>query len=358
MTSQQVSPMQVIAQAAVSAMAVSIFASALGMMIAAAGVEAIPAGVVGAKPTRKGIEDLKSAFGAGLVNTAIDNVGTEDIVALAAEVERLYVGAMRRKYGDWATEQALATAPAGDVRAANEIALVLRQRGVTPASTPEKKQVAVGEGKKKAGRRVAQPVRDTRTGTVYGSKASAGMSVAAEYGLDPTNHFIWYEVIKRDPDRFVRVTAEVAGEHAPEPKAPPGFREARVFPEATKLQLVRRHLPEYTQVLEQSGGHKPRKFIEAIQVIVAPAPFVPSAQGDFAYTMSFDWDGKTLAKGPSFSYDTMLTERVSPYEREVDVPPGHRVWITTYDGQWGGHWSKVHVYVHRDDPAVIKLLPP
>ncbi len=353
MNQQQITTQELTTQAIVGVLSVSIIASAMGMLIAAVGIEAIPAGVRGAKPTLEGIEDLRSAFGASLVNTAVDNVGRDDIVTLAMEVERLYVGHMKWRYGDWATEQALATAPAGDVRAANEIASTLQEKRITETSTPETKQAAVGEGKKKAGRRAAQPVKDTHTGKVYGSKASAGMSVAAEYGLDPKNHFIWYEVIKKDPERFVRVSTELAAQHAPEPKV----TVTQATP-ATKKELVYRFLPEYGKVLLESGGYKPRKFVEAIEVIVAPAPFVPSAQGDYAYTKSFVWDGKALTSGPSYSYDTMLTVGVSPYEREVDVLSGNRVWIVTYDGQWGGYWSRVHVYVHRDDPAVVKMLPP
>ena len=33
----------------------------------------------------------------------------------------------------------------------------------------------------------------------------------------------------------------------------------------------------------------------------------------------------------------------------VDVRRGIRVWICTYDGQWGGYWSRVHVYVNSED---------
>lgn len=203
MTNNQINPMQVINMAFVNVMTVSVFASAIGILISAVGVEAIPAGVVGAKATEAAVYDLRSAFGTRIVNTAVDNVGTDDIVALAAEVETLYIGAMKRKYGDWAAEQGLMNAPPGDIRAANEIASVLSAKGITHTSASEVKGEAVAEGKKR-GKRVAQPVRDTKTGIEYHSKAAAGMAVAAEYGLVP-HHFVWYEVIKRDPDRFVRI---------------------------------------------------------------------------------------------------------------------------------------------------------
>ncbi len=199
MTSQ-INPNQLINQAMTGAMAVSVMATALGMLAATA---AVPAGI---PAVDKGIHDLRLTFGTDLVNLAIKNVGRDDILFLAKEVGDLYTDRMRKKYGDWPVTSALAAAPPGDLRTANEIAATLAGQKVTELSTVVVKDQAVEAGKKKArGKRVAQPVKDTKTGIRYGSKASAGMAVAAEYGLDPKNHFAWYEVIKKDPDRFVKV---------------------------------------------------------------------------------------------------------------------------------------------------------
>jgi len=122
--------------------------------------------------------------------------------------------------------------------------------------------------------------------------------------------------------------------------------------------LAEKYFPEYQKVYEAARGSKPRKFVENIQIRTCPATFNPSAQGDFAFTHSFVWDGKTLTKGPGYSYDSMLAERVDPYERQVDVPRGTRLWVVTYDGQWGGHWSRVLVFVHPDElPAPFRQLP-
>ncbi|MBA7593228.1 hypothetical protein ES703_00146 [subsurface metagenome] len=123
------------------------------------------------------------------------------------------------------------------------------------------------------------------------------------------------------------------------------------------LNEARQYLPEYKEVLAEAGGRKPRKFVEEIRVRICPATFNPSAQGDFAYTSAFVWDGENLAKGPGYSYDTMIAGRVNPYERMVDVAKGTRVWIVTYDGQWGGFWSRVLVFVHPDElPEPLKML--
>jgi len=66
-------------------------------------------------------------------------------------------------------------------------------------------KVAKTNGRKRRGRQPAQPVKDTKTGKVYSSQAKAGMAVAAEYGLDSDDSWVWYQVIKKDPDRFVPV---------------------------------------------------------------------------------------------------------------------------------------------------------
>ena len=43
---------------------------------------------------------------------------------------------------------------------------------------------------------------DTKTGISYESKSAAGRATAAEYGLDSTNTYIFYEIMKKDPTRF------------------------------------------------------------------------------------------------------------------------------------------------------------
>jgi len=114
------------------------------------------------------------------------------------------------------------------------------------------------------------------------------------------------------------------------------------------LQEVKRLLPEYKQILELSGGHKPRKFIEKIKIIKTPATYNPSGLGDAAYRFSYYVDkyGK-ITPGPSYSYESMMAVGVKPVERTVDIPEGTRLWIVTWDGMWGGNWT-VEVFVHGD----------
>ncbi len=182
----------------VTAMTLNVIASAIGVLVVGA---AIPAGIPAAD---RGIRDLRLTFGTDLVNLAIKNVGREDILILAKEVGDLYTNRMRKQYGDWQTTSALASAPPGDLRTANEIAATLAGKKITEFTAPDEKKEAVETGVKKAkGRQTAKPQKDTKTGITYSSKAKAGMAVAAEYGLDPTETFIWYSVIKKAPDRFV-----------------------------------------------------------------------------------------------------------------------------------------------------------
>lgn len=125
-----------------------------------------------------------------------------------------------------------------------------------------------------------------------------------------------------------------------------------------KLELAKKYYPEYEKIFKLSGGQKPRKFVQAIQTIICPARFNPSAQGDFAYTKSYAYNTVTneIKKGPTYSYDTMMSTIPNPYEREVDVPFDTRIWVTIFDGQWGGSWS-VSVFVHlKSLPMPLKEL--
>ena len=62
------------------------------------------------------------------------------------------------------------------------------------------------------GKRVRNPIRDTKTGAIYRSKYQTGKTLAAEAGTNPTDRFAWYKLISRFPERFVEVTSEKSGE--------------------------------------------------------------------------------------------------------------------------------------------------
>jgi len=197
----------------VAAMAVNVMSVAMGIAIAAMGPEALTTPAEERKGTKKALDDLKLTFGADIVNKADEAVGTDNIIALCKEIEKLYIEQMREKYGKYAADTALKAAPPGDLKTANEIAIALANRGYgkfdqTRAPAPVSVEAgAVATGTKK-GRQKAKPQKDTKTGILYKSKAAAGMAVASEYGLDPSETFIWYSVIQKDPTRFVSVTKE------------------------------------------------------------------------------------------------------------------------------------------------------
>jgi hypothetical protein len=52
------------------------------------------------------------------------------------------------------------------------------------------------------GKRKAVAVADLKTGEVYPSKSKPGKALAAEFGLDPSDSFVWYKVVKKAPERF------------------------------------------------------------------------------------------------------------------------------------------------------------
>jgi hypothetical protein len=205
---------QLVAQAMVTAMSVSIMSVAMGVVMGAMGPEVMTLPAAERKGTKKALDDLRITFGAHIVDEAIKSVGSDDILALCKEIEHLYTNEMRDKYGKYAADTALKTAPPGDIRTANEIAIALARRGygkfVEPRDVPAPVSVEAGAvriGTIK-GRKKAKPQKDTTTGIMYKSKAAAGMAVALEYGLDPSETFIWYEVIKKAPTRFVSVSPE------------------------------------------------------------------------------------------------------------------------------------------------------
>lgn len=199
---QITSLMQVAVSGMVTVMTLNIFATSLGMIMAASeGLEVAP---IALKATDPAIEDLRKTYGESVVRKALGDVPGADAVELAHRIEFYMHRELREKYGDYAANQAIISAPPGDLGAAVEIAKSLSESKVSQGSPPSVKAKAVAEGKAR-GRANASPQKDTKTGVEYRSKCAAGAAVAAEYGLDPTNTYIWYEVIKRDPDRFIPV---------------------------------------------------------------------------------------------------------------------------------------------------------
>lgn len=204
-----VSTQQVLSQAMVGAMAVNIVATSMFAMMAAVGPEAFKVPPAELKGTEAAVRELRLTFGASVVDRAVKNVGVDNMLALAMEVERLIVEDMEKQYGAQATQAALLAAPLGDIATAYSIANMLTGRGVKPADFQKTLATPVGaqvvEGAKKRTKMKAKPVLDTKTNIQYKSKSSAGMAVAAEYGLDEKNTFVWYEVIKKDATRFKEI---------------------------------------------------------------------------------------------------------------------------------------------------------
>lgn len=194
-------PMQVMQQGIVNVMALSIFAQALGLIVAASGVEALEAAPSAVRVTDPAVEALRKAFGDEVVGKALADLPADvDAVTLARRVEHYVHEDLRKKYGEWAANIAIEGAPPGDMQTAITIAQTLSQKGITPASTPLAKAVAVAEGRRK-GRAAAKPQRDTKTGIIYSSEYRAGLALAAEYKV-PANQYAFWHIKRVEPSRL------------------------------------------------------------------------------------------------------------------------------------------------------------
>lgn len=61
------------------------------------------------------------------------------------------------------------------------------------------------------GKRTKTAIKDTTTGKIYPSKAATGKELFKEVeNGDPADHFLWYKLIAKFPDRFVDASAEEA----------------------------------------------------------------------------------------------------------------------------------------------------
>jgi len=184
----------------VSVMMVSIFSQALGIMMAGGTLGMAPIKQI---PTDKAIQELKRTYGAGPVDKAIDLMGKDaDIVDIARSVDMFVWDELAEKYGMYAVETAKANAELPDFRAVKAMVVSIHAQGLKESSSHEKKEKVIKSSKLR-GRSAAKAVVDTKTGIRYNSLGAAGRAVAAEYGLDPTNSFVHYAIVKEDPKRFM-----------------------------------------------------------------------------------------------------------------------------------------------------------
>lgn len=68
-----------------------------------------------------------------------------------------------------------------------------------------------GIGKKAGlfgGKRERTAMKDTKTGVVYISKSALGKCLATEADTEPLDHFAYYKLMAKFPDRFVEASAE------------------------------------------------------------------------------------------------------------------------------------------------------
>lgn len=60
------------------------------------------------------------------------------------------------------------------------------------------------------GKRKKMAIKDTTTGKIYPSKSAVGKAVYAEVDGDPGDHFVWYKLMTKFPDRFEELDPDSA----------------------------------------------------------------------------------------------------------------------------------------------------
>ncbi len=58
------------------------------------------------------------------------------------------------------------------------------------------------------GKRGRVAIKDTQTGVVYISKSAVGKALAGEADTDPLDHFAWYKLQAKFPERFIEASEE------------------------------------------------------------------------------------------------------------------------------------------------------
>lgn len=207
---------QQIQSMSMNVLAISVFAQAMGTMVAA-GSLAEP--VSGQSPTQRAITELKSMYGQTVVDRAMGRKPYSDIPELAREIDQIVVEDMVKKYGEWETDTALQSAPAGNLVRAREIAKSLSERNVTFKSSTPAVSKAIEIGDRKAdiaekrislikGRSKGVPVIDTKTGVRYPSQSAAGLALAKEFGLE-SHSWVWHDILKVSGNRFTDTKGNV-----------------------------------------------------------------------------------------------------------------------------------------------------
>lgn len=60
------------------------------------------------------------------------------------------------------------------------------------------------------GKRGRVAIKDTKTGATYASQAQVTKKLAAEFSLDPLDHFACYKIFAKEPTRFIRLSGAEA----------------------------------------------------------------------------------------------------------------------------------------------------
>jgi len=124
-------------------------------------------------------------------------------------------------------------------------------------------------------KRIVKPILDVKTRKVYPSQAAAGRDLAHLIKGDPKNNFVWFELVKRIPERFRTRNAKGEWVSLDDPSAPVGVlfgRSQRDSGEersrATRLTTLEIDDDKFAQVREILGTRTLRETVDQLFDVV------------------------------------------------------------------------------------------
>jgi len=136
-------------------------------------------------------------------------------------------------------------------------------------------------------KRIVKPILDVKTRKEYPSQAAAGRDLAHLIKGDPKNNFVWFELVKRMPERFRTRNAKGEWVTLDDPSAPVGILFGRSQSDSGEGRSTARRLTtleiddgKFSQVREILGTRTLRETVDRLfdEVITREARIQSIAQ--------------------------------------------------------------------------------
>lgn len=120
-------------------------------------------------------------------------------------------------------------------------------------------------------KRIVKPILDVKTRKEYPSQAAAGRDLAHLIKGDPKNNFVWFELVKRMPERFRTRNAKGDWVTLDDPSAPVGVLFGRSQSDSGEERSTARRLTtleiddgKFSQVREILGTRSLRETVDRL----------------------------------------------------------------------------------------------